>query len=250
VRCYSRDEFADPLRALDEVIKMIRDGACFPDAERSGHIAAPPEQARQCRDLEVAADVDAAAGDVTRKPQADEGDVATPHEVPEDEPMLSLQVRRADACRPEGMDPEEACRPDCSGASREAGKAVGETSDRLSAFFSETLESVFYDVACRVCDETMDLACLGLCIRSRDCSASSVWKSEGAMTMLASESSWHAVAIAPLEMRRRKVRRSAGLLLTDPRPSGARIATATESLISECPALRRHQNLVKTGLQC
>jgi hypothetical protein len=62
-------------------------------------------------------------------------------------------------------------------------------------------------------DETMDLACLGLCIRCRGGSASSVWKSEGAMTMMASEWSWHAVAIAPLEMRRRRVRRSAGVIV-------------------------------------
>jgi hypothetical protein len=33
------------------------------------------------------------------------------------------------------------------------------------------------------------------------------------MTMMASEWSWHAVAIAPLEMRRRRVRRSAGVIV-------------------------------------
>jgi hypothetical protein len=120
---------------------------------------------------------------VTRKPQADEVDVATPQEVPKDGPMLSRHVRRADACRPEGTDSEEACRPDCSGASREARKAVGDTSDLMAVSLFETLESEFCDGACRACDEIMDLACLGQCIRCRDCPASGAWKSEGAMMM-------------------------------------------------------------------
>jgi hypothetical protein len=55
------------------------------------------------------------------------------------------------------------------------------------------------------------------------------------------------VAIAPLEMRRRRVRRSAGLLLMNPKPSDARMATVTEPLMAESPAFRRHQDLVKTG---
>jgi hypothetical protein len=42
--------------------------------------------------------------------------------------------------------------------------------------------------------------------------------------------------------------RSAGLLLTNPKPNGARMATATEPLTVVSPELRRHQNLVKTGL--
>jgi hypothetical protein len=185
---------------------------------------------------------------VTRKPQADEGDVAASQEVPKEEPMLSRHVLRAGVCRPEGTDPEEACRPDCSGASREVGKAMSETSDLMAASFFGILESEFCDGACGACDEIMDLACLGLCIRCCDCSASRAWKSEGATTMRASEWSWHDVAIAPLETRRRMVRRSAGLLVTNPKPSGARMATATEPLIAESPALRRHQNLVKTGI--
>jgi hypothetical protein len=98
---------------------------------------------------------------------------------------------------------------------REPGGRQGSGRDERShgCFFLGTLESELCDVACGMFDETMDLACLGLCIRFRGGSASSVWKSEGAMTMMASEWSWHAVAIAPLEMRRRRVRRSAGVIV-------------------------------------
>jgi hypothetical protein len=158
---------------------------------------------------------------VILKPQAYEGDVATPQEAPEDEPMLSRRLRRAEACSPEGSDPEVACRPDGSGACREAGKAVSETSDRVAVSSIETLESEFCDGACGVCDETMDLA-LELCTLFRGGSVSSVFKGEGAMTMMFPEWSWHAVAIAPLEMHRRMECRSAGLVVNKPETCGAR----------------------------
>jgi hypothetical protein len=115
---------------------------------------------------------------VKRKPQAYEGGVSTLQEVPEDEPMLSRRVRRAGACSPEGTDPEDACRPDGSGASKEAGKAVSETSDRVAVSSLEILESEFREGAWGVGDETMVLA-LGLCTRFRGGSASSGLESEG-----------------------------------------------------------------------
>jgi hypothetical protein len=189
VPCYSRDEIADPPRALDGVIEMVSDYALFPYADRLGIFAASPEQVRQCRDLDVAADAYVASGGVTRKPQADEGDVATPHEVPEDEPVL--------------------------------------------------------DGARGFCDETRDLASC-LCFRCRGKSASSAWKSEGATTMRRPEWSWHAVAFPLLEMHRRRERRIAGLIVNGSKAEWSKDSDSGRILLAECPALRRHQNLVKS----
>ncbi len=86
--CYSRDEIADPLRALGGVIKVARDCVLFHYADRLGLFCSAPELARQCRDVDVAADADVAYGDVMRKQNPCEGDVATPHNVSEDEPVL------------------------------------------------------------------------------------------------------------------------------------------------------------------
>jgi hypothetical protein len=170
--------------------------------------------------------------------------VATPQEVPEDEPMLSRQVRIAEACSPEVTDSDDVCRPDFSGTSREAGKAESEMSDRMAVSFIETLVSELLDGACGVCDESMNLAS-GLCIRCRGGSASSVRKSKGAITMMTPEWSWHAVAIAPLEMHRRMERRSDGLIVNGAETDWSKDGDSDRILIAECPALRRHQNLVK-----
>jgi hypothetical protein len=241
---YSRDEIADPLRAVDGVIKMVRDCAFFPYAYRWGLIAASPEQARQCRDLDVAAYADVASGDVMWKPQHDEGDVATPQEVPGDEPVLSRQVFGAEARNHEGTDSEYACCPDCPGASRKAGKAVSEMSDSVAVSFSETLESELLDGACGVREGAMDLAS-GLCIRCRGESASSAWKSEGAMTRMTPEWSWYAVAIPPLERHRRMECRSAGLMVEGSETEWSKDSDSGRILLAKRPALRRHQNLVK-----
>jgi hypothetical protein len=71
VPCYSRDEIADPLCGLCGDSKLVRDCAFFPYADQLGLLAALPEQARQCRGLDVAADADVASGNEARKPQPD-----------------------------------------------------------------------------------------------------------------------------------------------------------------------------------
>ena len=98
------------------------------------------------------------------------------------------------------------------------------------------------DGACGVCDETMVLA-LGLCFRCRGESASSSWKSEGAMTMRTPKWSWHAVAIPPLEMHRRMERRIAGGIVNGSEAAWSKDDDSGRILLAECPALRRHQDL-------
>jgi hypothetical protein len=87
VLCYSRDEIADPLRALGGIIKVARDVLYF-IVQIGWAFCNAPELARQCRDVHVAADSDVAYEDVMRKPNPCEGDVATPHDVSEDDPVL------------------------------------------------------------------------------------------------------------------------------------------------------------------
>jgi hypothetical protein len=99
VPCYSRNEIADPLNALGGVRKMVRDCASFHYADRLCLLAATPEQVRQCRDRDVAADDDVAYGDEMRKPYPYVGDVATPREVPEDVPVLDGSCGFCDEAR-------------------------------------------------------------------------------------------------------------------------------------------------------
>jgi hypothetical protein len=170
--------------------------------------------------------------------------VATPQEAPEDEAVISRLVLGAEACSPEGTDPVYACHPDCSGTSRKAGKAVSEMSGCMAVSFSETLESELLDGACGVCDETTYPAS-GLCIRCRGGSASRAWKSDGAMMMGTPKWSWHVVASPPLEMHRRMERRIAGGIVNGSEAAWSKDDDSGRILLAECPALRRHQNLVK-----
>jgi hypothetical protein len=76
----------------------------------------------------------------------------------------------------------------------------------------------------------MDLAS-GLCTRCRGGSASSVLKNEVAMAIMVPELTWHAVASAPLEIRRRMECRVSGLIVNETEAEVCKDVTATESLI-------------------
>ena len=63
--------------------------------------------------------------------------------------------------------------------------------------------------------------------------------------MMAPEWSWNAVTIAPLEMYRRIERFGAGVIVVGSETEWSKDSDSDRILIAECPALRRHQNLVK-----
>ncbi len=84
-----------------------------------------------------------------------------------------------------------------------------------------------------------------LVVLCRGGSASSGLESKGPMTMMVPKWSWYAVAMAPLEMHRRMERRIAGLIVNGSETEWSKDSDSGRILLAECPALRRHQNLVK-----